>query len=80
MPVADELERGYPVHVMYPGRHVQAAVGVVHRKGQADVHAAQCVDHLDESREVHLDVVVDGQPGVLFDGPHHQLRAAEAER
>src|SRR6204780_1498318 len=79
MPVAGELECRYAVHVMLTGRHAQAAVRVIYRIRKADVHAAKRVDHLDEAEEVHLDVVVDGEPGGLLDGLHHQLRTAEAE-
>src|SRR5215470_14087793 len=42
--------------------------------------AVMRVDHLDETEEVHLDVVVDGEPGNLFHGAHHQLGPADAER
>ncbi len=80
MPVAGELQGRYAVHVMWPRGHAQAAVAVVDRVGQADIHAAQRVDHLDETEEVHLHVVVDLEPGVPFDGAHHEPWSADAER
>ncbi len=52
---------------------------ILDRVRDAHRDPAERVDDVDESAEADLHVAVDPQPGVLLDGPHQQLRAAEGE-
>ena len=50
------------------------------RLGQADVDTAQCADHVLETGEVDLDIVVDVDAGQHLHGAHEKWRPAEGER
>ena len=57
-------------------RQLQPRGRVVDVRRHADVDPAEGVDHLDEAREVDLEVVVDPYAGGVLHGLHEQRRAA----
>jgi hypothetical protein len=62
------------------GGELEVALLVIDRGGQADVHAAEGVDHGLEAEEVDHDVVVDEHAGQLLDRLDRAARAALGER
>jgi hypothetical protein len=80
VPGAHERQRLLAVDVAHPGRQVQPAHDVDGGAGQADVDPTERADHGLEAGEVHLDVVVDPDPGQRLDGGHRAAAAALGER
>ena len=77
---ADEAERVAAVELLAAGGQVDAGERVADRFGRAHGHSADRVDHDGEPVEPDLGVVVEPEPGGLFDGLRQQRGPALGER
>ena len=76
----DVPECGAAVQLLASGGQVDTRQRIIDRLGRAGGDAAEGVDQDRETTEAHLGVVVDPQPGGLFDRLSQQGGAAERER
>ena len=80
VPGPPELQEGQAVDVVLAGGDVQPGTRVVDGSRDANVDAADIIDHLHDAGEFHLDEVIEMDPGDLLDRFPQARRAAVGER